>query len=174
MIAPAEHSENAGKGWRLKFGMIVFVASIVLPVVGIPMVTITGLSAKVVSSISAALLVFSEITGIAAIAIMGKDGYAFFKSRVSRLFKQYGPPQRVSRFRYRVGLSMFSGMILFGWLSPYLAGWVPLLNESAFYLALIGDSIFVASFFVLGGEFWDKIRSLFIYDSKSLFETSAG
>jgi hypothetical protein len=29
--------------------------------------------------------------------------------------------------------------------------------------------LFVLSFFVLGGEFWDKIRSLFIYRAKAQF-----
>ena len=29
--------------------------------------------------------------------------------------------------------------------------------------ATVGDCMFIISFFVLGGEFWDKIRALFVY-----------
>ena len=35
--------------------------------------------------------------------------------------------------------------------------------------ALGGDLLLLASLFVLGGDFWDKIRSLFIYDAKADF-----
>jgi hypothetical protein len=30
---------------------------------------------------------------------------------------------------------------------------------------LIGDMMFVSSLFVLGGNFWDKIRALFVHDA---------
>jgi hypothetical protein len=30
-------------------------------------------------------------------------------------------------------------------------------------VSLIGDVMFVASLFVLGGDFWEKIRALFIH-----------
>jgi hypothetical protein len=33
-------------------------------------------------------------------------------------------------------------------------------------VSLIGDVIFVASLFVLGGDFWDKIRALFVYRAR--------
>ncbi|MGD1986316.1 MAG: hypothetical protein PVH74_11575 [Desulfobacterales bacterium] len=31
----------------------------------------------------------------------------------------------------------------------------------------IGIFFFVASFFILGGDFWDKFRALFIYEAKA-------
>jgi len=31
---------------------------------------------------------------------------------------------------------------------------------------LIGDVMFVVSLFVLGGDFWDKVRALFVYDAR--------
>ena len=31
---------------------------------------------------------------------------------------------------------------------------------------IIFDLMFFSSFFVLGGEFWDKLHALFIYDAK--------
>ena len=34
--------------------------------------------------------------------------------------------------------------------------------------AVGGDLLLLASFFVLGGDFWDKLRSLFIYDAHAV------
>jgi hypothetical protein len=31
------------------------------------------------------------------------------------------------------------------------------------------DMLFVVSLFVLGGEFWDKLRALFVYDARAEF-----
>ena len=33
----------------------------------------------------------------------------------------------------------------------------------------IADAIFVVNLFVLGGDFWDKLRALFVYDAKAKF-----
>ena len=44
-----------------------------------------------------------------------------------------------------------------------------------FVVSLIGDVMFVASLFVLGGDFWDKVRSLFVHDAEVHFPVvSAG
>jgi hypothetical protein len=34
---------------------------------------------------------------------------------------------------------------------------------------IVGDLIFIGSFFVLGGDFWDKLRSLFVRTAKARF-----
>jgi hypothetical protein len=36
-------------------------------------------------------------------------------------------------------------------------------------VSLIGDVMFVASLFVLGGDFWDKIRALFSHSARVQF-----
>jgi hypothetical protein len=30
-----------------------------------------------------------------------------------------------------------------------------------------GDVLLISSLFVLGGDFWDKVRALFVYDAKA-------
>jgi len=32
---------------------------------------------------------------------------------------------------------------------------------------LIADFLFIITLFILGGEFWEKLRALFIYDAKA-------
>ena len=40
-------------------------------------------------------------------------------------------------------------------------------------VSVIGDLMFITSFFILGGDFWDKIRSLFTLSAKAQFNSSA-
>jgi hypothetical protein len=105
-----------------------------------------------------------EFFGIIAVAIMGKSGYAYIKQQASGLIREYGPPRQVGRLRYNIGLVMFSVPVLFGWVSPYIEALVPGFMGYLIYFAVGGDILFLVSLFVLGGEFWDKIRSLFVHD----------
>ena len=56
---------------------------------------------------------------------------------------------------------MFTAPLIFAWVTPYLesTGGTPLVTTP---FAIAGDVVFLASFFVLGGEFWDKFRALFM------------
>jgi hypothetical protein len=160
-------------GWRIKAGAALFGMSILLPVAGVPLVATLGLSTAMAASVSGALLVGAEILGVAAVAVMGKSGFAFMKNRVSGLLKQHGPPQKVSRGRYTVGLVLFCVPLLFGWLAPYIAKWVPGLLNYLLPLAIGGDILIVVSLLLLGGDFWDKIRSLFIHNAEVRFEQTS-
>ena len=162
-------SKQPAASWRLKSGVALFLLSIAIPLIGIPVVTALGVSATITASFSGALLVGAEVMGIVAIAVMGKDGYAYIKSRVFGFLKQYGPPREVSRFRYTLGLVMFTVPVLFGWVSIYAAQLIPGFTENLLPFALGGDILLLAGLFVLGGDFWDKIRALFIYDSEVHF-----
>jgi hypothetical protein len=55
-----------------------------------------------------------ELFDITAIAILGKPGFAWLKSALSRLLGRYGPPEQVGRVRYRIGLVMFVLPLLAG------------------------------------------------------------
>ena len=162
---PGDTSQQPVAGWRLKSGVALFIISIAAPLIGIPIVTSLGVSAAITASVSGVLLVGAEIMGILAVVVMGKEGYAFIKNRVFGFLKQYGPPQKVSRHRYRLGLVIFSLPILFGWMSIYAGQLIPGFTDNPLPFALCGDILLLASLFVLGGNFWDKIRALFIYDS---------
>ncbi len=99
-------------------------------------------------------------------AVMGKPGYLYVKSRVFGLLRRYGPPTEVSRARYNIGLVMFVLPILFGWAMPYISDLIPNLEDNLFAYAIGGDMLLLASLFVLGGDFWDKVRALFVYSDK--------
>ena len=156
----------AAAGWRIKLGVFLFGLSIVLPVLGVPLAAAMGLSAGLVATVSGALLGGSEILGIVAVAVMGKSGFEFMKNRLLGFLKQYEPPAEVGPVRYRIGLVMFAVPVLFGWLTPYLADWLPGYVGKEFVFGVVGDLLLLTSLFVLGGDFWDKVRSLFIHGAK--------
>ena len=159
-------------GWRLRWGRIVLAVGVLSPL-AIPLVTATELSSKWKTVISGFLAVgIPEVFSIVAIAIMGKSGFDFLKERFFGLIKKYGPPDRVSPTRYRIGLVMFVLPIVFGWLGPYGAHNIPGYETHRLVVSVIGDLMFVASLFVLGGEFWDKVRALFTHGAKAQFKGS--
>lgn len=168
-MTEAAKADLPATGWRLKLGVALFGLSIALPVIGVPLVAAIGLSAGTVATVSGALLGGSEVLGIVAVAVMGKSGYAFIKNRVFGFLKQYGPPAEVSSTRYRIGLVMFVAPILFGWLTPYAADLVPGYVGNELTYAIGGDLLLLTSLFVLGGDFWDKVRALFIHGAKAVF-----
>jgi hypothetical protein len=157
--------QPAVSGMRLKFGIALFGFSILMPFVGLPSLAALGLSASMTASFTGGLLVAAEILGVASIAVMGKRGYATIKNWFSSFLKRYGPPQTVSRLRYKIGLVMFCFPILFAWVSIYVAQWVPYFMNNPLMYAIGGDIMLLTSLFVLGGDFWDKIRSLFFHDA---------
>lgn len=168
-MAEVSQANMPAAGWRLKLGVALFALSILLPVLGVPLVSAMDLSTTVVATVSGVLLAGAEVLGIAAVAVMGKSGYAYIKNRVFGFLKQYGPPAEVSRTRYTIGLVMFSVPIIFGWLAPYAADLIPGYSGNEFTFAIAGDLLLLTSLFVLGGDFWDKLRALFIGEAKAVF-----
>jgi len=153
-------------GWRLRLGLVIFISGFLSPLL-IPLVTASRLSTQWKTVISGALAVgIPEIFSIVAIAVMGKSGFNYIKGRFFILINKYGPPEVVSRTRYRIGLVMFSLPLLFGWIGPYISHHVPGYETNRFIWSIIGDLLLVSSLFVLGGEFWDKVRALFIHDAR--------
>jgi hypothetical protein len=154
---------------RLRIGIIIFVTGFMSPLL-IPLVTATELPTKWKTVISGCLAVgVPELISIAAIAIMGKTGFNYIKKRFYAFLKRYGPADRVSRTRYRIGLVMFGLPILFGWLAPYIPIIIPSYDVQGLTGNLIGDGMFISSLFVLGGDFWDKVRALFNHGATANF-----
>ncbi len=89
-------------------------------------------------------------------------------ARAFGVFKACGPPQTVSRARYTIGLVMVVIPLLLGWGGPYFGKHIPGFTEQPMIYAIAGDLLLLIGLFVLGGDFWDKLRSLFIHDARAL------
>ena len=64
---------------------------------------------------------------------------------------------------------MFAAPILFAWLQPYVEHVTDIRETRELDVAAIMDVIFILSLFILGGDFWDKLRSLFVHEAKVIF-----
>ena len=161
-------------GWRFKVGVTILVVGFAAPL-AIPLVTSSDLPTAWKTAIAGALAVgLPEIMMVVAAAVMGSEGFAELKRRFGKLLKKYGPPERVSRTRYRVGLVMFALPLLVAWLGPYLGHHLPGFDRHPLFWHVGGDLMFVIGLFVLGGEFWDKLRSLFVHGARAVFPSGDG
>ncbi len=151
---------------RLIFGTIILVIGFISPLL-IPFVAKSDWSVGIKTTVSG-LLAFGipEVFMLIAVAVMGKQGYVFIKGKVLKFFKRFAPSDTVSLTRYRIGLGMFTLPILFGIIQPYLAYYFSFFKEFSLWLYITFDILFILSFFVLGGDFWDKLSGLFKYNIK--------
>ena len=135
------------------------------------LVMVRVITASAVPSSIGLIVVFvgPKIGVLAAIAIMGKPGFAYLKKLIFGYLK---PPADVRPARHRVGIVMFVAAMLFGWLEPY-GFFLPGFAAAGIRYSLAVDVLLVASIFVLGGNFWDKIRALFIREATVRFPASA-
>ncbi|MGB5631938.1 MAG: hypothetical protein WBM44_06495 [Waterburya sp.] len=150
---------------RLRLGGAIFILGQCAPL-GIPFVVGSGLPIGWKNFLSALLLFGIPEAGIlVSIVILGKSGFNYLRGLVFGSIRRYALPQTVSRPRYRLGLVLFLLPLIYGWLSPYL----PLLlhgYEPTRFWAFVGDLLLFVSLFLLGGDFWDKLRALFVWEER--------
>lgn len=152
--------------WRFRLGGVLFFLGLIFPLF-IPLVLMIDMSAGWKAAVTGMMSVgIPELLWIAAAAILGKAGFKAIREKFFAFLKKHGPPQKVSRSRYRIGLVMFVLPLLFAWLEPYTAAFLPRYQSYRLICNIGGDVVFVSSFFVLGGDFWEKMRALFIHGAK--------
>ena len=101
---------------------------------------------------------------------MGKSGFNYVKSRIMTLLRRVGPPKEVGATRYYIGLVMWLIPGLYAWIVMYTPPeLVPGFPEYRLHMGLTTEFMFLISFFVLGGDFWDKVRALFMHKAKAGF-----
>ena len=155
---------------RLIIGTIVFILGQISPLILIPIVVSLDLSTGWTTALSGLLMFgFPELAILTSVAIMGKQGFEFIKGKLFGYFKKIAPADTVGPARYRIGLFLFFFPVLMGWLLPYFIDLIPNYNEYKLMINISGDLLILISLFVLGGDFWDKLRSLFVYEAKAIF-----
>jgi hypothetical protein len=147
---------------RFRLGVVLFVAGWLCPLF-IPLVAASGLTPEWKTAISGALLIgVPEILSLVSIAVLGRDGFNELKRKAFAVFKRHALPRTVGRVRYRIGLVLFLLPAPIGYVISYAPGLLPFGPEHLVNLQLAADGLFIVSLFVLGGDFWDKIRALFV------------
>jgi len=155
-------------GWRIKVAFFLFIVSIGWPVL-VPFMPFVGFTGTQIAAFSGVMAIVAELMIVAGVAIAGKDGFAYVKAKVFGVLKAYGPPKTVGRTRYRIGLVLFVVPFLLGWGAPYFGHYLPGYVEDTLIWAIAGDVMLVLGLIMLGGDFWDKLRSLFVHGARAVF-----
>jgi len=162
----ADSRENLSR-WRFCIGLLLFVFGLVVPLF-IPLIVTSDLPPVWKPILSGFLgLGAPEFFMLLAAIVLGKEGFNYLKRRSFSLFKRYALPRSVGRTRHHIGIGLFLLTVISGWLSPYLSQFFPLFQRNQLLIGVAGDLIFLVSLFVLGGDFWDKLKALFIFESKA-------
>lgn len=147
-------------GWRFYVG-VAFLSCIVLDWGLIPMASAAGWSTAQIASLTGGILIANKVVLVLAVAIMGKAGFNYLKQLLFGFFRKFAPPQQVSRSRYRLGLILFMVPILMTWIAPYVTGLLRPGSVYGFLQEMALEVLLLIGLFVLGGDFWDKLRALF-------------
>jgi hypothetical protein len=162
---------------RLALGGVILGLALVVKIVGPALIVSSDLSAAWKTALSISIfVVVPKLLIVTIIFVLGKSGFAYLKSvcfkYIASALAPLAPARQVNKTRYRIGLVMFILPLLEAWLVPYLEaafpGWAA--NRP---IEWIWDVILIASFFVLGGDFWDKFRALFIHGATATFPAKA-
>jgi hypothetical protein len=133
----------------------------------VPIITASPLSTSAQATVSGIVVFVGPKIGVlAAIAILGKPGFNYLKRKVFGFLK---PPAEVGPVRYRIGIVMFVAAMLFGLMERYVGYFMANAIAPEIRSSIAIDVLLVASILVLGGDFWDKIRALFIREAKAQF-----
>jgi hypothetical protein len=160
-------------GWRFRLGLFFFVLGWICPLF-IPLLTFLSISNETKALLTGVLLIGApEVFSVVSIIILGKSGFEYIKSKVFSFIRRAAPHGQVSRFRYRVGLTMLLLHVIFANLIFYAPDLITGYGENRLAVNLVAEFLFIVTLFVLGGEFWEKLRALFIYDAKAALPEQA-
>lgn len=149
------------KGWRFKCGIGIFIFALILWCL-IPLAASLDVAGSRIAALTATVFIANKVLLISCIAVMGKDGFQQLKTIVFGHAKWLAPAQKVGPVRHIIGLVMFVLPLLTATLEPYIDYIIPGFRPKLWQLQVLGDLMLIASFFVLGGDFWDKLRGLFV------------
>jgi hypothetical protein len=154
-------TEAASAGWRFKAGLGIITLTLVIWLL-VPLAAATNAPASIVAAVTGGIFIANKLLLLLAIAVMGKAGFGELKRTAFGYVSALAPNATVGPMRYRIGLVMFCLPIISAILEPYVDTVWSGLRPTSWILELTGDAMLIASFFVLGGNFWDKLRALFV------------
>jgi len=158
---------------RLYLGISLLVLALISPLFGFLVAATdwsTTMKATVIGLLTAGL---PEVLSVLAAAVLGKENFVRIKSIALSWLKRLRPTARVSKTRYIVGLIMFLVPLIPTYVMAYTPQWLPDTSSARLYVNIAADCSFIASLFVLGGDFWDKLTALFLYEARARFDCEA-
>jgi len=151
------------KDWRFYTGLAALVLSLILPLfaLAVPLLGLpTSISAVVVGGLFAG---GPEALTLLAAALLGKETLAYFLAKAKRALRDVVLIRPVSKVRYYVGLTIAVVSLVPLYLYGYGPEHMPP-GDARIYILAGSDLAFLVSVFLMGGEFWDKLRRLFVWE----------
>ena len=162
---------------RYRVGLTLFIIGNAI-VASSPLLPILGVDVGIVG----AIIVAGEIAATGSIFFLGKEGFKRLKAKLFRFLKPTEGPISRARHRIGVGLLVFNTVAIYAALTLVLVAYSRTTVENPFpivfglgfeeqgttFLALFfgGGAAFIASFYVLGAEWWDRFKQLFEYQAE--------
>ena len=154
--------------FRLALGVALLAIGAVLPF-GAVFVFETDWPPILKSALTGILLFGPELATIPAAAIMGKENFARIVAGLKRCIRNIKPAGDIGPVRHAIGLVLFLVPVLPAYVMAYLPSRMPDNSAERLWVNLCADAGFVTSLFVLGGDFWDKLKSLFVREARVTF-----
>jgi len=168
-----EKSIEINKNWKYYLGMTLFIYCWIPYIVSgmllfykIPLGKLVGLMAIFIAS--------SEITFAISIILLGKTFVKVLKSKIIGFFfrhKAFQPAKPVSKTRHYIGVALLflsfipslavETLLFFGYPKTD-AGHVHM-----FISLLSGYTMFIVGLFILGGDFWERVKKLFHWQEEN-------
>ena len=153
---------------RLVIGVILLVIGLLLPF-GIYPVAASSWPTAVKTVVGSLLFFGFEIMAIPAVAIMGKENFNRIVAMVKGWFRSMKPAGDVGLTRHIIGIVLFIVPFVPAYIMAYAPAWLPEASPWRLWVNLLADAMFLVSLFVLGGDFWDKLRALFVRKARAVF-----
>ena len=165
--------------WRYKVGLGLIIIGNAILVVGI-LLPVVGPAPKGKAGLVGLMIVGGELISLASIAFLGKEGFKAIKSKIFGAVRA-GYVRPVGRVRHYIGIVLLCSnvvttylMVLYAWDSfrpaspegPHLEVWgLGLAQQESLvlWLWLVGDLSFLIAIYVLGAEWWGRVRKLFVW-----------
>ena len=156
-------SDTSGSTWRFKLG-IFLVALVLGSWLLVPGLAWASASAAAIATLTGMVFIWNKVLILATIAVMGKPGFQELKRTIFGVFRLPAGAS-IGPVRYNIGLVMFTVPLIVATLEPYAILMWPAISRNT-WDEVLADVVFLASFLVLGGNFWEKIRALFVREAR--------
>jgi len=151
------------KGWRFKTGILCIILNLALAPIITPFITMFNMPTGTKAAIMGFLwIVLPPMFSVIGVFLLGKPGFNYLVSLIFRRFKSIVLVDTPGPFRHVIGLVMFLCPLLLAAVTPYFNLLFPGWLSKPLLAGVIGDVSLILSLFILGGNFWDKLKGLFI------------
>lgn len=153
---------------RLRLGLALLAIGLVMPA-GVVLVPLTHWPAEVKAAVGGVLFFGFEIMAIPAAAVMGKENFDRIIAAICGLLGRLKPSGEPGELRHVIGVVLFVLPVVPAYVMAYAPSWLPDSSPWRLWVNLAADAMFLTSLFVLGGDFWDKLRALFVRRARAVF-----